>query len=295
MASLRTSWWRWRQAFILTVVWMLSACAVTPGTPPQGTPPPPRLPERGFTLILPVYDDAGLTHTLTTLEPYIRDEDRFMIMSGNTAGPIDTAWINKAALELRATYPYARLYAATSGLGNFTRATAEVGDLIEAVVYVYEPNFPNQPEFSWDFSQTQVHFTEAAKLARQSGFRAIGKPTGRPVIQPSLAEYAWDYGVLGGTVDELLIQTQTYCKDGATEFGLALDAIKAQYQANDPTLPWLPQITIAPNHPNGTSVAQAQACLEAARERGIEGTVLWWSPPYAERTVEFLNDLNTAR
>lgn len=293
MASLRTSWWSWRQAFILTVAFTLSACAITPGTPPQGTPLPPRLPERGFTLILPVYDDAGLTHTLTTLEPHIRDEDRFMIVSGNAAGAIDTAWINQTALELRAVYPYARLYAATSGLGNFTRATTEVSNLIEAVVYIYEPNFPNQPEFSWDFAQTQAHFTEIATIARQGGLRAIGKPTGRPVIQPSLTEYAWDYGVLAETVDELLIQTQTYCKDGATEFGNALDAIEAQYQANDPTLPWLPQITIAPNHPNGISVSQAQACLEVARARGIEGTVLWWSPPYAERTVEFLHDLNT--
>lgn len=275
----------------LTIVCMLSACTVAPITPQR----PPHLPERGFTLILPVYDAPGLTYTLTTLAPYVRDEDRFMIVSGNTSGEVDTAWINHAAAELRAAYPYARLYAATSGLTNMARAAAEVSEHVEAVVYIYEPNFPNQPEFSWDFGETQAHFTEAAYLARQGGFRAIGKPTGRPVNQPSLAKHDWDYGALAGTVDEMLIQTQTYCKDSAVEFGAALDAIGAQFQANDPTLFWLPQITIAPNHPNGTTVVQAKACLEAARARGIGGTVLWWSPPYVERTVEFLDDLNAAR
>ncbi len=283
------SGWAWPPLLAMAAAFMLSACDVTLD-PPQ----PAHLPERGFTLVLPIYDDAGLTYTLTTLAPHIRDEDRFMIVSGNSAGAVDTAWINQAALKLRDFYPYARLYAATSGLSNMATAASEVSDVIEGLVYVYEPNFPNQPEFTWDFSETQARFAESSSLARQAGFRAIGKPTGRPVIQPSLAIHGWNYGALAKTVDELLIQTQTYCKSSAEEFATALDQIEVQFTEQAEMQPWMPQITIAPNHPNGTTVAQAQACLQEARNRGLEGAVLWWSPPYVDRTVEFLQDLNAA-
>ncbi len=288
MASLQTSWTRRWRLFTTLAILLLSACTAAPTPEPE----PQHLPKRGFTLILPIYDDPGLTYALTTLKPHLRDEDRFMIVSGNGSGAVDTAWINRAALELRTAYPHIRLYAATSGLENIKLAAQGVDDLIEAIVYIYEPNFPNQPEFSWDFTETLARFAEASAVARQYGFRAVGKPTGRPLLQPNLTVHAWDYGVLAGSVDELLIQTQTYCKDGATAFAQAIDAISGQYRAHGQTLPWLPQVTVASSAPNGTSVAQAQACIAEARTRGVGGTVLWWSPQSVERTLSVMEDLN---
>ena len=270
----------------LALALLLGACTVAP------QPAPAHLPERGFTVVVPIYREAMLDLALTTLKPYLRDEDRFLIVSGNMSGPVDTAWINRAALELRAAYPYARLYAATSGLGNLERAAQEVGDLVEAVVYIYEPNFPNQPEFSWDFAKTRAHFSEAAERVRAQGFRTVGKPTGRPLLQPSLTDYNWDYGVLATTVDEMLIQTQTYCAESVSAFSEAIREISGQYGARGQTRAWLPQVTIDPVAPNGTSVGQAQACLSAARAQGVEGTVLWWSPAFVERMITFLRGLN---
>lgn len=291
MTSLRPSWLGCWRFLALATILLFSACNVIP----KPEPLPAHLPERGFTLVLPVYNEAGLTHAVTTLKPYIRAEDRFMIVSGNNSGVISTTWVNRAALTLRTTYPNARLYAATSGIDNFEQAARQINDLVEALVYIYEPNFSNEPEFTWDFDETLARFSEVGAEAGRQGFRAVGKPTGRPLLQPSLRKYAWDYGELADTVDELLIQTQTYCKDGAAAFLQAIDTISRQYQAFGQIRPWFPQVTIDPTAQNGTSVAQARACLAEARAQSIDGTVLWWAPQYVGQAVSLMQDLNRSR
>ena len=262
---------------------LLSGCRLAPA---------PQIPERGFGLVIPIYNEAGLTHAVTTLEPHLRADDRFMVVSGNSSGVLDPAFVNQAALALRETYPRAPIYAATSGLGNVRRAAQQVGEVVTALVYVYEPNFPNQPEFSWDFGVTLERFRDAG--ARSGDRKLVGKPTGRPLLQPSLQEYTWDYGELAATVDELFIQTQTYCKESSAAFGRAIDEIIAQYGVRAKVSPWVPQVTVDPDAPNGTSVAQARACIAEAQRRGVSGALLWWSPPFAERAASFIAALNEA-
>jgi hypothetical protein len=277
-----------RRPLLFVMALLLSACRLTPA------PEPEPVAARGFSLVIPIYNEAGLSAALTTLKPHLRRDDRFLIVSGNTDGQIDPAWINRAALELRETYPHAPIYAATSGLSNVAQAAQSVIDTVEAIVYIYEPNFPNQPEFSWDFGTTLARFSQAGAQIRSGGFRAVGKPTGRPLLQPSLQAYAWDYGELAATVDELFIQTQTYCKESPAAFARAIDEIVEQYGAQAEALSWLPQVTIDPGAPNGTSVRQAQACLAEAQARGVSGAVLWWAPPFAGRAVSFIAALNRA-
>ncbi len=271
------------RSLLLALALLLSGCRLS--APPQAT-------ERGFGLVIPIYNEAGLAHAVTTLEPHLRADDRFMIVSGNSSGLLDAAFVNRAALALRETYPRAPIYAATSGLGNVERAAQQVGEVVTAIVYVYEPNFPNQPEFDWDFSTTLARFQDAG--ARSGERKLVGKPTGRPLLQPSLQAYAWDYGEIAATVDELFIQTQTYCKESSAAFGNAIDEIIAQYGVRAKVSPWVPQVTVDPDAPNGTSVAQARACIAEAQRRGVSGALLWWSPPFAERAASFIAALNVA-
>ncbi len=277
--------WRWQRT-LLCVTLLLSACRLSPASEPA--------PARAFGLVVPVYNDAGLEQAVTTLKPHLRTKDRFIVVSGNIDARVDTAWVNRAALELRQHYPATPIYGAPRGLANIAPAARELGPTINALVYIYEPNFPNQPEFSWDFDTTLARFGEAGERTRGGGFRAVGKPTGRPLLQESLQSYGWDYGELATTVDELFIQTQTYCKQGAAAFADALDELRQQYGAHAGAPTWIPQVTIDPDAPNGTSVAQARACLAEAGARGVSGAVLWWSPPFAGRAASFIAALNAA-
>ena len=269
-----------RLAATLLAALLLGGCRLTPP------------PVRAFSLVIPVYDERGLRETVTTLRPHLRPGDRFMVVSGNTTGVIDTVWLNRAALTLRETYPDAAIYAATSGLENVAVAAREADPVIEAVVYIYEPNFPNQPEFSWEFDATLARFAEAKAQAGAGGFRTIGKPTGRPLLQENLLEYGWNYGALAERVGELFVQTQTYCKESPAAFAAALDTLTAQVGSRAALTPWIPQITVDPNAPNGTSLAQAAACLREVRLRNLPGAVLWWSPPFVDRAVAFIAALN---
>lgn len=268
----------------LLALLLLSACRL--GEPPALAH------ARDFSLVIPVYNDAGLAHARSTLRPHLGRADSFMVVSGNFEGDADTAWLNRAGAALRETYPGARLFAATSGLRNVERVAADLSRTFEAIVYVYEPNFPNQPEFTWDFGATLAQFDAAKAKVRAAGFRTIGKPTGRPVLQSSLQRYGWDYGRLATTVDELFIQTQTYCRESARTFSRALDTVLEQYGPLNGTLRWVPQVTVDPEAPNGTTVAQARACIRAAQARGLPGATLWWSPAYAARAVDFIARLN---
>ncbi len=286
------------QRFALSLLALASLGACRTGEPPNFAH------ARDFALVIPIYNDAGLTHARTTLRPHLGSNDSFMVVSGNAEGEVDTLWLNRAAARLEQTYPEARIFAATSGLPNLAAAASGLGPIFEALVYVYEPNFPNQPEFSWDFGTTLRRFREAETQAREAGFRTIGKPTGRPILQNNLQRYAWDYGELAATVDELFIQTQTYCRESVAAFSEALDTLSQQYRTQHGTgygtqdsatrsaLPWVPQVTVDPDAPNGTPVARARACIRAAQDRGLLGAMLWWSPNYAAHAVDFLRLMN---
>ena len=157
-----------RQFGLLLVGLLLGGCQIAePTTEPAS--------ERDFGLVIPIYNEAGLRAALTQFKPQLRSRDRFMLVSGNMDGEVDVPWLNRSALELRTTYPATPIYAATSGLSNVAAASREVATLVEAIVYVYEPNFLNQPEFSWDFDTTLERFDEAEALINQNGFRAVGK------------------------------------------------------------------------------------------------------------------------
>lgn len=267
---------------------------VTPNgapTPSTGhTPMPSGTPSGnggGFHIVVPVYNNAGLEQALTTLSPHVRDGDMFVVISGNF-NPINTSWMNDAAQMLKAKYPGTTILAGTSGLGNIAQAAAEVVSPIEGLVYVYEPNFPNEPEFTWDFETTLSFFDQVAEMAHAHGLRAIGKPTGRPVLQTSLEKYAWDYGFLGARMDAMFVQTQTYCTKGAEAYGSAIDTLVAQFNEAGSGTPWVSQVTVNLDVPNGVPVLQAVECVNVARQKGVGGVLMWWSSAYVEAAAEFL-------
>lgn len=247
---------------------------------------------RGFGLVIPIYNDAGLREAETTLNPHLRADDRFMIVSGNATGTFNATWVEDVAKSLRATYPKQKVYAATSGLTNIQSAANANLQEVDGIIYIYEPNFPNQFEFSWEFAHTLRQFNYVSELIRSQGLVAIGKPTGRPLLQRDLSAYNWNYGELASSVDELFVQTQTYCSSSSALFSEAMSALLRQDRSVAAPKQWIPQVTIDPNSPNGTTAERAKTCLDVARAQGVEGAVLWWAPPYAHYAVDLISQLN---
>ncbi|MPZ99534.1 MAG: hypothetical protein GEU80_09420 [Dehalococcoidia bacterium] len=237
---------------------------------------------------LPVHNEPGVRQLLERLAPRLRSGDIVIVVSGNNNHTLDIPWLNAQAERIQAALANVRLVAMTAGLGNVQQLAPQLSPLFTGIVYDYEPNYPNEPSFTWDFGATMDHVRALRTAVESRGLTAIALPTGRPLLQRSLEPHGWDYGALTQAGGVAFVQTQTYCKKGLPAFEQALDRLRDQHIAGGE---WLPQVTVAPNQPNGVSIQQGEACAQAIRARGLPGLMLWWSPAYVGEADEFLRRL----
>lgn len=233
-------------------------------------------------LNLPVYNRAGVRE-LARLAPFLRPHDTLMLVSGNGGNPLDLGWLEGSVAYLADAYGGTQVLLATAGLEHLGRL-AGAGLPARGLVYIYEPDFPNVPEFSWEAARTLANLERAAQITRAAGFESAFKPTGRPLFQSELFEYGWDYGAFAAPLDALLVQTQTYCRRG--DFAGAADKLASACRAQLAKT-WV-QVTVDPAAPNGVQPGAAAACLEVAQGRGFAGATLWWAPPAVAEVVTTL-------
>src|SRR4030067_204289 len=219
----------------------------------------PPLPPR---LIIPMYNDTMVNYIETSFKPYVRGEDILMVGSGGT-GVLNMIWVNNTVSRLQTAFPSNQIIGLTSGLANVATMSAQISDSVRTIVYNYEPNFTNIPEFNWDLPTTLQNIDQAADAIRNSGRKASTSPTGRPLLQEALQQYLWDYGVIGQHMDSQIVQTQTYCKQSMsnpTRFQEAINRLLSQY--NGSTQNWSPQISVSSLNVNGVSAQQGYDCWD---------------------------------
>ena len=251
-------------------------------------------------VIVPIYNTQGFNQTVNTLAQLAPSNTTFMLVSGNMDKALDVTWVNRTAKDLKGRFPLSTVVIATAGLAHVRILTAQVTSPVEGVVYIYEPNFANEPEFTWDFEATLESFATVRSLAHANNLRAIGKPTGRPLYQKYLYKHRWDYAALSMEVDELFVQTQTYCKKGSIVFAGALERLVTQLatrrQSAEPPSPVSVQISVDPASPNGVGAESSRACLESVsgyvRKGELAGVMVWWSPRFVTEAAACLEMLN---
>ena len=149
-----------------------------------------------------------------------------------------------------------------------------------AISYDYEPD-PAIPEFSWDASATAASVASAAATAAKYGLVSLASPTGRPILEPALAGYGWQYSrLMAPLTGPGLIQTQTWVRQG--RFRAALDVLTGQFGGPR----FIPEISIA-SDVNGVSVADAIGATQLAQTRGIRAVFVWWN--HASRLADYLS------
>jgi hypothetical protein len=221
-----------------------------------------------------------------------------MLTSGNISGSVSVSWVNAASAALKREFPDNPVMLLSSGLDNMNRIADKITGPVDIVLYDYEPNFDNEPEFSWDFAVTTDLFAAVSSVLRPAGFQAGGYPTGRPVLQLTQSilgwvEYGWHYGELRQSMDWLVVQTQTYCKSGVSRYADALDRVDRDMAEIGHKGNWYPQVTFAApeTNVNSVTVQKALQCTEEAVSRGLPGIVAWWSPQYVDDMVKYLKGI----
>jgi hypothetical protein len=258
-----------------------------PVTPPPPPPPPPVVEVPGFRMVITIYNNAGANVALGQMRPYLRSGDIFLVLSGNNGNALNVAWVNEVAARLVAGVPGTTVYAATAGVTNGATLAAGVRSPVSGIAYVYEPNMANEPEFSWDWVTTQTHFRTFANAAHARGLLAVGKPTGRPLLEGSKLPYGWSYGTLGTIMDVQTPQFQTWCRQGL--YPQALDKAMAQYNAAGRPHRFYPEISLDLGSINGVQPQVAIACSRAAVQRGLPGALVWWSPALPAQAITYLS------
>lgn len=228
---------------------------------------------------LPIYNDAG-RRELSRLLPFLEPSDTLMLVSGNVDKPLDIGWLENTLASLQNSAPQPVLLA-TAGLEHLT-TLAGANLPVSGLVYIYEPDFPNVPEFTWEAAETLANVERAR--ATTGGVPFGFKPTGRPLYQRSLEAHGWNYGEFAERADLLLVQTQTYCKNGT--FAEAVQKLGVQCEAaQDRTLA---QVTLDLNARNGVNAAEGFACARAVSSSGLAGVTAWWSPRFADNAARFI-------
>src|SRR5918992_914465 len=179
---------------------------------------------------------------------FVHSQDSFMLMSGNHKGKIDVGALNQWASNVRDCHPSVQIYAATSGLDNVCSAEGLNLDLFSGLIMVYEPGFPNAPEFTWDKTRAEEIWREAAGIIRSRGLKAWAKPSGR-ALQGRDKAGQWDYGVLATIMDGMNVQTQGSCKNNT--YSEALNDLVSQYHAAGAESDLFAQVTVSADQRNG--------------------------------------------
>lgn len=228
---------------------------------------------------LPLYNDAGF-RALPQLLPWLSSTDTLMLVSGNVDKPLQLEWLKRSLETLQAQTPQPVLLA-TAGLehlGQLARAQLPAAGL----VYIYEPDFANVPEFSWDAAATLANVERAAELTGDVPFAF--KPTGRPLFQKNLAVHGWHYGAFAALADRLLVQTQTYCLKG----NFADAVTKLRLECAQELGKTYAQVTLDLAARNGVAPEVAFGCARAVGSHGLAGITAWWSPRYTAEAARFL-------
>jgi hypothetical protein len=219
-------------------------------------------------VIVPVTNDASIAQFLP-LKDQIRAGDWLTVNSGGVDRPADPIAVQRRAGQVAAAVPGVSVYAFTSGFSNVQLLAGQLKSPIVGVFYDYEPNYANEPEFSFDPGVTKTNLARATAVARAHGLELVGYLTGQGLFNP---QHTWNYADFRGSADRLVLQTQSALRHD--RWKEALDRLDAQFGADKPPV----QITFSPGLPNAVDVPTAIAAFDELERRGYRRVELWWPP-----------------
>ncbi len=227
-------------------------------------------PENRFRVrvVVPVANDVTVQQ-LCGSPGLLAPGDWVTVNSGGVDRAADPLRVQTRAETVARAFPYIRVYAFTSGLANVQLLSQSLHSPLQGIFYDYEPNYPNEPEFSFDPSTTSRNLATATEASHREGLSLIGYLTGRALLNP---QHQWNYAQFLDSTDAIVIQTQASLRMG--RWKEALDKIERDFGSGKPAV----QITVAPGLPNAVDVGTAQSAWEDLVLRRFPAVVIWWIP-----------------
>lgn len=226
-------------------------------------------------LAINIYNSPQLNYVIDDVSSYIRPNDMFILVSGNNGTALTTSWLNASANSLRQKFPSNKIYAYTAGLSNVAAAAKGTTSAISGIIYGYEPGMHNEPEFSWSFPAVVKNMAAASSSTDSYGKLSATAPTGRPLLESDLQQYAWNYGQLSNSMGMTIVQTQTWAQKGTSTLSQALSLLQNEYSGTSES--WMPQLTVDSTDTNGISAQAAYADTQMIEADKLQYVSIWWS------------------
>jgi hypothetical protein len=229
--------------------------------------------------VLPV-TNADTMQALIDNPRLLRPDDWVTVNSGGVDRIADPAGVQARAERLAEVFPQNRFYAFTSGLANVRKLAEAIRPPLAGILYDYEPNYPNEPEFSFDLRETFKALTDATTVAHSRGLRLVAYLSGQGLFNPN---HQWDYGAFRPYADEIFVQTQSSLRH--QRWPAAVERLLHDFGFQLPHV----QVTICPGLPNTVDVDTARAAWSDAERRGFPGCVVWWVPHGLDELKRFFD------
>jgi hypothetical protein len=248
---------------------------------------------RHFPLVIAAYNEAMVEALRGPLGTFVRPGDEVDLVSGNRDHALSVPTLNRWATDLSSVLPSGVRFAAhTSSLDKAATIAEQATPVLASILLEYEPQW--DPLFTWEAGPSLTHFDQFATLCRARGRRAIAYPTGRPLLEPPLQRWAWDYGEIRKRVDDVYPQTQHWATVGSAGWSGAIQKLRSQWGSHgfDPATLTI-QLTLG-TRDNGLTAVAAAARLREARSQGVNRVYLWWAPEVLGDVTDFLGVLELA-
>jgi hypothetical protein len=206
---------------------------------------------------------------LTSLKEGVAPGDWLTVGSGGMNKVADPTMVQQGAETLAKEFPGNPVYAFTSGFSNVELLAHALKPPVVGIFYDYEPNYPNEPEFSFDPQVTAQNLAKATATAHAHQLRLIAYLTGQAILRPA---HAWNYAEFRSSCDGIVVQTQAALKNG--RWTDALDRLGQQFGTSLPPV----QITVRPGLPNTVDLPTATGAYDEAVRRGFPAVTVFWTP-----------------
>lgn len=248
----------------------------------------------------------------STFGSYVRDGDFVQIVNGNCGPTLNTGTAigsyNTVSSHLtslgRKNLTFGIYTSDLDNVQSVATATTNTSG-ISYIAYGYEPGcgdeFPADVSFpdstGWVFSNALSSVTTAKNYASNAGKSLMVVPTGRPLLNPDLASYNWDYTqfISSAGASYVLVQTQTWASQRI--FKDAVDELNYQISKSSVSKSLIrPQVTVDPDanpNVNGVDATTAFNAVKTAQSRGFYSMSMWYDMGDTASATSYLNQIST--
>ena len=167
------------------------------------------------------------------------------------------------------------LAALVEGLPNVQDAAQNLSPLFQSITVDYEPDPTFFPSWTWNFTVAVSYYEQAAILCHEFARQLMAYPSGRPLLEGDLQQYAWDYGVFAQAANSIDVETQGYTN--GSKWSAAMTKLTDQLNQTDVPLNHLTVQLSFGSGGNGVNESTVIQDVRIAYALSVTGDFLFWT------------------